>query len=237
MKKSEHPRSAVLFLHGSDRNTARFCAGLALKADVTVAAPDLRVAPEAPWPAALEDALSAYNHLCTNADDLGVNPERIVPGGDGAGALLALALVRNEYETTGEKPAGLLLFYPFLAPEGENRGESWKRYGTEFGLDAEAVTAFVDDWIADAEDRKNVSPFRAGTEGVPPTLLVVAGCDVLRDQGLAFAAKLRQANVPVRIRRYNGAIHGFLTRPGLDVFFRQGVEDAASFLGGLPGGK
>lgn len=230
----ERPVGAVLFLHGIDRNNARFCIELVRKANVAVAAPELRLSPEAPWPAALDDALAAYNHLCTNADELGIDPERIALAGDGAGALPAVAVARDEYETTGQKPAALLLFYPLVALEEENRGISWNRYATEFGLDAATVQAFTDSWIPDAEDRETASPFRTEANELPPTLLVVAGCDVLRDQGLGFATKLRRADVPVRVRRYSGAIHGFLTRPGLDAFFKQGVEDAASFLSALP---
>ena len=221
----ETPRPAVLQLHGADRDTARFCAELALDADAVVAAP------ETPWASASGDVLAAYNHLCTDADELGIDPERIYLSGDAAGALLAISIAREEFETTGEKPAGLLLFYPVLSLEPDSR-ESWKRYETGFGFDAAELVKFAEEWIPDADQRKEMSVMDAEVGNLPPTLLVVAGCDIVRDQGLAFAARLHKAGVPVRIRRYNGAIHGFLVRGGLDAFRKQAVTDASSFLSG-----
>lgn len=221
----ETPRPAVLHLHGADRDAARFCAELALSADAVVAAP------ETPWASAPGDALAAYNRLRTDADELGIDPERIYLAGDAAGGLLALSVAREEFETTGEKPAGLLLFYPVLSLEPDGR-ESWKRYETGFGFDAAELEKFAAEWCPDADQRKAMSAMDAEIGNLPPTLLVVAGCDIVRDQGLAFAARLRKADVPVRVRRYNGAIHGFLTRSGLDAFRKQAVTDAASFLSG-----
>lgn len=221
----ETPRPAVLLLHGADNGTARFRAELALRADAIVAAP------ETPWGSAPGDALAAYNHLCTKADELGIDPERIYLAGDSAGALLALSVAKEEFETNGEKPAGLLLFYPVLSLEPDSR-ESWKRYETGFGFDPAELKQFAEDWLPDAEQRKGMSAADVEPGNLPPTLLVVAGCDIVRDQGLAFAADLRKAGVPVRVRRYSGAIHGFLTRRGLDAFRQQAVTDAASFLTG-----
>ena len=221
----ETPRPAVLLLHGADRDAARFCAELALQADAVVAAP------ETPWASASGDVLAAYNHLCTDADELGIDPERIYLAGDAAGGLLAISVAREEFETTGEKPAGLLLFYPVLSLEPDNR-ESSKRYETGFGFDAAELKKFAEEWIPDADRRKEMSAMDAEVGNLPPTLLVVAGCDIVRDQGVAFASRLHQAGVPVRVRRYNGAIHGFLIRGGLDAFRKQAVTDAASFLTG-----
>lgn len=221
----ETPRPAVLLLHGIDNGTARFRAELALAADAVVAAP------ETPWASAPGDALAAYNHLCTKADELGIDPERIYLAGDAAGALLAISVAKEEFETNGEKPAGLLLFYPVLSLEPDSR-ESWKRYGTGFGFDPAELKQFAEEWLPDADCRKEMSAMDIEPGNLPPTLIVVAGCDIVRDQGLAFAARLSKAGVPVRVRRYSGAIHGFLTRRGLDAFRRQGVADAASFLSG-----
>ncbi len=235
---SAQPRGAVLFLHGIDRNTARFCSELAAKSGFMVAAPELHIAPESPWTAALDDALAAYNYLCTNADELGVDSERIFLAGDGIGALLAVAAAYNEYDTTGEKPTGLLLFYPYTAAEAENRGESWTRYGENFGYDAAAMEAFTDAWLPSAKERQETaSLFTVDPASMPPMLVIVSGCDILRDQGLKFALQLRKGEVPVRIRRYNGALHGFLTRPGLELFLQKGIADAALFLAGNGSGK
>lgn len=224
-KRDDKPRGAVLHLHGAGRDATRFCGELALRADVAVAAPDT------PWETAAGDALAAYNRLCTDADRLGIDPDRIFLSGDAAGGLLAVAAAREEFETTGEKPAGLLLFYPLLSPEPA-AGESWKRYGVGFGLDSEELERFIAEWIPDPAARKAFAFPDDAAKGMPPTLLVVAECDILRDGGTGFAAQLRHAGVQVRALRYNGAIHGFLTRPGLDTFRRRAVTDAASFLAG-----
>ena len=223
--KRDTPRGAVLHLHGAGREAAAFCAELALRADVAVAMP------ETPWETAAGDALAAYNHLCTEADRLGIDPDRICLSGDGVGGLLAVAVAREEFETTGGKPAGLLLFYPLLTLEPDS-GESWKRYGVGFGLGADEMEHFIAEWIPDPEERKAVALTDAAAEGMPPTLLVVAECDILRDGGIGFGSRLRRAGVTVRTLRYNGAIHGFLTRPGLDTFRNRAVADAASFLVG-----
>lgn len=234
------PRAAVLYLHGggwvlgSIQRCSSFCAELALKTGAAVAAPDYRLAPEAPWPAALDDVLAAYNYLTTNADDYNIDPDRLVLAGDSAGGQLAATAALKEFETTEEKPAGLILFYPVVTLEPDSR-ESWKRCGKGFNLDADLMEEFNAAYVPDPAQRKEplVSPLNAAPESFPPVLLVTAEYDILRDQATDFAAGLRKAGVPVRVRRYRGAVHGFITFPGLEIFFRQGVEDAASFLDGL----
>ena len=233
-------RVLVLYLHGggwvlgSIQRCSSFCAELALKTGAAVAAPDYRLAPEAPWPAALDDVLAAYNYLTTNADDYNIDPDRLVLAGDSAGGQLAATAALKEFETTEEKPAGLILFYPVVTLEPDNR-ESWKRCGKGFNLDADLMEEFNAAYVPDPAQRKEplVSPLNAAPESFPPVLLVTAEYDILRDQATDFAAGLRKAGVPVRVRRYRGAVHGFITFPGLEIFFRQGVEDAASFLDGL----
>ena len=219
---------------GSIQRCSSFCAELALKTGAAVAAPDYRLAPEAPWPAALDDVLAAYNYLTTNADDYNIDPDRLVLAGDSAGGQLAATAALKEFETTEEKPAGLILFYPVVTLEPDSR-ESWKRCGKGFNLDADLMEEFNAAYVPDPAQRKEplVSPLNAAPESFPPVLLVTAEYDILRDQATDFAAGLRKAGVPVRVRRYRGAVHGFITFPGLEIFFRQGVEDAASFLDGL----
>jgi len=219
----------VLLFHGADPHPASFCAGLALGADVAVASPEPGADLKSPWPEALNVALAAYNCLCANADELNIDPARIFLEGDGAGSFPALAAAKNEFETTGEKPAGLLLFYPLVSLLPDTRA-SVAKYGNGFGFDAKSAGAFIQSWIPDSKQREELSPLETDASGLPPTLIVLAECDIWHDQGVEFGVKLRLAGVPVRIRCYNGAIHGFLTREGLDAFRKQAVRDAASFV-------
>ncbi|MBS1368494.1 MAG: alpha/beta hydrolase [Lentisphaeria bacterium] len=234
---SKEPRPAILYLHGggwvlgSIQRCSRFCGELAAKSGAIVAAPDYRLAPESPYPAALDDTLAAYNFLSTGADEFGMDADRIFLAGDSAGGQLAVTAALKEFETTEEKPAGLILFYPVVTLEPDAR-ESRTLYGKGFNLDSDLMDAFGAAYVPEPAIRREpfVSPLGAELSVLPPVLLVTAEFDILRDQAAEFAQKLKKGGVPVRARRYKGAVHGFITFPGMDAFFQQGVADAASFL-------
>lgn len=113
--------------------------------------------------------LAAYNYLTTNADDYNIDPDRLVLAGDSAGGQLAATAALKEFETTEEKPAGLILFYPVVTLEPDSR-ESWKRCGKGFNLDADLMEEFNAAYVPDPAQRKEplVSPLNAAPESFPP---------------------------------------------------------------------
>ena len=226
--------AAVLYLHGggwtigSIRSCARFCRALATASGAIVAAIDYRLAPEHPYPAALEDTLIARQWL---QQQLGT--ERIYLAGDSAGGNLAIAaamqLAQNRSQAT---VSGLILFYPVTYADADG-SDSWLRNGKGYALDAELMEEFNEAY-APAEARQRdplVSPLLSpALHLLPPILLISAQFDILHDQGREFARQAEKAGVPVRARCYEGASHLFITMPGMDTYFRRAVRDAAAFI-------
>lgn len=174
---------------------------LALRTGWTVAAPDFRLAPEARFPAQLDDALAAL---------AGIEAPRIVVSGDSIGATLATSLARLVRET-GPTLAGQVLFYPNTdlrrdADYPSRRSENGKI------IEAVALERQIDLYLADPAQRKDAtaSPIVADLAGLPPTFIATAECDPLRDEGEGYALRLREAGVTLEHHRFSGAPHAFL---------------------------
>lgn len=206
----------VVFYHGGgwvlgDLDTHdNLCRFLALHAGVRVLSVDYRLAPEHPAPAAADDALAAYCHARDHAAELGADPHRIALGGDSAGGNLAAVTALTAAARNLPVPAFLLLLYP--GTDATVRRPSRDLFGEGFLLTDRDMTWFADQYVSDVAARSDprVSPLLADNlSALPPTYVVTAGFDPLRDEGEDFAAALHDAGVPVVLRRHPDLIHGF----------------------------
>nr|WP_028663095.1 alpha/beta hydrolase [Saccharomonospora halophila] len=227
----------LVFYHGggwvvgsraSHDNTARF---LAKHAQVRVLSVEYRLAPEHPFPAAQEDALTAFDFAHAKAGDLGADPDRIAVGGDSAGGNLAAVTALVTTRRGGPAPAFQLLLYP--AVDATVRRRSRDLFADGFFLTDEEMTWFVDQYAPEGVDRSDptLSPLLADDlTGLPPTYLATAGFDPLRDEGEAYATRLRQAGVPVSLSRQSDLIHGYANFLGVGRRFTEATAEAAGAL-------
>ncbi|MQA15884.1 MAG: alpha/beta hydrolase fold domain-containing protein [Pseudonocardiaceae bacterium] len=209
------------------------CRFLALHAGVRVLSVDYRLAPEHPAPAAADDALAAYRYARGNAAGLGADPRRIAVGGDSAGGNLAAVTALTAAGRGLPTPAFLLMLYP--GTDATVRRRSRDLFGDGFLLTDDAMTWFADRYVAEA-DRSDprISPLLAGNLAeLPPSYVVTAGFDPLRDEGEAFATALLEAGVPVVLRRHAGFIHGFANALLIGRFREAMFETAGALRAGL----
>jgi acetyl esterase len=186
------------------------CRLLAREAGVRVLSVDYRLAPEYPFPAAIEDAYAAFRFAVENATQLGIDPGRIALGGDSAGGNLAAGVARLAGADEGPRPAFQLLLYPWL--DLSSQRESRRLFGQGFFLTAQQLDWFKDHYLDEesAALDPRCSPLLADDlAGVAPAYIATAGFDPLRDEGEDYARALRDAGVSVALRRHLGLIHGF----------------------------
>jgi acetyl esterase len=210
------PGPLLVYFHGGgwvlcDLDTHdQTCRFIAREAGVRVLAVDYRLAPEHPFPAALEDAVAAVRFAIEEAGRLGVDPARVAVGGDSAGGNLAAVAARLLSQGEGMAPAFQLLIYP--ATDLSRKRRSYQLFQDGFFLTERQMDWYRDHYLpaADAALDPRVSPVLADDlGGLPPAHVAVAGFDVLRDEGEEYATRLRDAGVPVTIRRHEGLVHGF----------------------------
>ena len=207
------------------------CGFLAVRAGVRVLAIGYRLAPEHPFPAAVEDAVTAYHFAREHAAELGADPRAIALGGDSAGANLAAATAQLAARSAEPTPVFLLLFYPPC--DAVNRAPSRELFASGFLLTDADIVWFCDHYLPSTVDRGDprASILLAGDlSGMPPTYLVTAGFDPIRDEGEMYARRLAEAGVPVVLRRQPALVHGFVNMIGLSPRCRAAVSEAASAL-------
>ncbi len=195
-----------------------FCQELAGRGACTVIAIDYRLAPEHPFPAAPEDCLHAVHWIADHLGDFGPSNGRLVIAGDSAGGNLAAVTCLELDADTRAKVSGALLIYP--AVEYHDAGfASYVERATGQTLTASLMRWFWATYLAGTDptsDRAGRAfPLRSRQLGsLPPTLLVTAEFDPLRDEGIAFGDKLRQAGVELQYRHFDNAAHGFACSEG-----------------------
>ena len=193
---------------------------------------DYRLAPKYKFPTAVEDCYDAVLWAAEGAKYWKIDTDRIFIAGDSAGGNLAAAAALKEYDQTGKTPAGVLLFYP-VTDLSDRNSLSRQRYGKGYALDADLMDAFLDCYLPAGKQTHEIrylSPLKTDLSSFPPALIVTSEYDILHDQGCAFAEALKQKKRRVIHHDYKGAVHIFITVPGMDSFFRRAVHDAASFL-------
>jgi acetyl esterase len=211
------PLPALVFFHGGgwvigDLETHDvLCRQLTAEGRVAVVSVDYRLAPEHKFPAAADDAWAATRWVVAHARDIGVDPARLAVGGDSAGGNLA-AVVALMARDAGAPSIGLqVLIYPVTDLGMATR--SYTELAEGYLLTRDSMRWFIAHYLKAADEAGDwrASPLRARSlAGVAPALIVTAGFDPLRDEGEAYAAKLREAGVRVDYLSYGGMIHGFV---------------------------
>ena len=219
------------FALGSLASTDPLCRLLAAQSGVRVLSVDYRLAPEYPYPAALEDAIAAYHGARAAAAVLGADPALIAVGGDSAGANLALVVAQQQATTGGPLPAFVLALYPVT--DIDRSGGSRDLFGNGFGLTAEYIRELERLYLPDgvpSDDTRGAILRADDLSGMPPVYLSTAGFDPLRDEGEELAERLNEAGVPVVARRFPGLVHGYASFTAVCAAARDATLDAASAL-------
>ena len=221
MAPTGNPKPIVVFYHGggwtigSLNSHDRPCRYLCHRADCIVVSVDYRLAPEHKFPAAVEDALAAFNWVAANAHDLGGAPDMVAVAGDSAGGNLA-AVIAQLTRSQALKPAFQLLIYP--ATDFAMNTPSHASCGEGYLLTRPSMEWFRDQYLNGTQEQQDprASPLKAADfKGLPPSMVITAGFDPLRDEGKAYADALTAAGVPVVYRNFDGLIHGFINTLGV----------------------
>lgn len=234
-------RPALLYLHGGGwcfggiNSCARYCAALAAEADIAVIALDYPLAPESPYPAALNACAEAFDYLVSHADSLGIDPQRISVGGDSAGGNLALALALSKGENGADSQSirSLVLFYPVVYA-GNDGSDSWRAFGEGYGLDSSLMDAFNSAYIGSTDVENPLISLIFATDAslrtLPPVLMVNAERDILLDQCSRMAERMEAAGCSLRREILPSTVHLFITVPGQPTAFRTAVTLSSDFL-------
>ncbi|MFF1556820.1 alpha/beta hydrolase [Streptomyces sp. NPDC058279] len=183
------------------------CRALAAGSGAVVVSADYRLAPEHPWPAAPDDALTVLLWARAQAGPLGCDPDGVTVAGDSSGGNLAAVTALRAPGLV----AGQLLVYPPL--DATMRSPSVDRFARGYFHTAAHMAWYWDQYGGDPS-HPHVSPLSAvDVSGLPRTLMILADCDVLRDEGLAYARRLAAAGVDCTVQLYPGVFHGFLGLP------------------------
>ncbi len=227
----------VVFFHGGgfvlgdlDSHDAP-CRYIADRARVRVLAVDYRLAPETIFPAAADDAVAATAWALTHADQLGADPARVAVCGDSAGGNLSAVAARELALAGGAQPAFSLLFYPVTGADPANRSRD--TFASGYFLTRADIDWFHDQYTPepgqDTDPRFDVL-HADGLAGIGRTHVVVAGFDPLRDEGAAYAQRLRDAGVEATTQLAPGELHGFLNLVGVSADARVDVDAALDVL-------
>jgi acetyl esterase/lipase len=222
---------ALLCLHGGGyiAGTAKhfrpFFGAMARELQLTGTSVDYRLAPEHPFPAALDDALAAYQGLL----DTGIAADRVVVTGESAGGGLAAALVIAARDRGLPLPRALLLWWPFLDLTGE--GETVASNAGKDFLTRQLIELSASSYLAGTDPREPLAaPLFADPTGLPPIHLQVGEFDLLRSDAETFAARAREAGVPVELIVKEGGVHGFATSGDDLPEGREAIAAAATWL-------
>jgi acetyl esterase len=205
----------LLYLHGGGFTIGNLethdslCRQIALRSGVAVVALDYRLAPEHRFPTAVEDSWAAMRWLAEQGATLGLDGSRLAVGGDSAGGTLAAVCALHARDT------GLPLALQLLITPGTTAHQdtpSHLQFASGFLLEGEGITWFFDHYIDKAQRHDwRFAPLEADeAEGVAPACVILAECDPLIDEGVAYADKLRAAHVPVDLELYRGVTHDFI---------------------------
>jgi acetyl esterase len=229
--------SLLVYLHGGgwvvcDLDTHdNLCRFLAAEAEVLVLSVAYRLAPEHPFPAAVEDALAAFRHARENASDFGADPEGVAIGGDSAGGNLAAVVSRLTVVEDDRTPAFCLSLYPVTDLSAKRR--SYRLFGDGFVLTEAQMDWYRSRYLPDdaaALDPRASPVLAEDLTGLPQTYVATAGFDPLRDEAEDYARRLGEAGVPVGLRRHRGLVHGFANAVGTTRFGHAAMREAAGAL-------
>jgi acetyl esterase len=233
------PRPGFIYFHGGGwvignlETHDNICRALARRSGAVGIAVDYRLSPEAKFPAALEDCYAATEWLAANAEQLGIDPARIVVAGDSAGANMATVVAIMARDKKGPPIALQALIYPVTDLRAATA--SREEFAEGYFLTRAGMDWFTDQYLARPEDAKHphASPFYTESlAGLPPALVITAECDPLRDEGEAYARRMEQAGVPLEYRCYPGMIHPFFSMLGVLPAASEAADQVAAAIRG-----
>ena len=230
--EGDGPWPTMLYLHGGgfvigdldthDQICRRICSG----ASCVVVSVAYRLAPEAPFPAAVEDASAAVLWVAERLADLGGN-DLLAVGGDSAGANLSAVVAQQHRDLVGAQ----VLIYPATHPLGDYASRADNAEG--YLLEAATMDWFFTHYGPADPDDPRVAPLLGDLTGLAPALVVTAEYDPLRDEGEAYADALAAAGVPVDRIRYDGLIHGFIDMAAMSPAAAAALDDLVRRIGAL----
>jgi acetyl esterase len=235
------PHPLLVFYHGGgftygDLETHDgVCRILCRHAGAHVLAVDYRLAPEHPFPAAVEDAHNALQWAFENAARVGADRSRVGVGGDSAGGNLAAVVSQLAARNGGPAPGLQLLIYP--ATDMTTRHRSRELFSEGFLLSDREMDWYTDNYLGTARTSASdprASPLLAeDLSGLAPAFVVTAAFDPLRDEGEAYAQALQAAGTPTTLRRFPGFIHGFINAAGVSRTARDALVEIAGVTRGM----
>lgn len=231
------PRPALLYLHGGGfvlgtlDGADEVARAIAARSGWDVLSLEYRLAPEHPYPAALEDALDALAWLRDHGPELGLDPDSIAVGGDSAGGTLAAALCLHLRDHGHPLPAAQVLIYPAVDDRFDT--PSWTEFADAPMLTTADARWFWEQYVGtDPEVIDHyAAPMKAASlRGLPPALVLTAEVDPMRDDGETYAARLLADGVPVTLIRFAGVFHGFFTEVGTFTQTDSAIDEAVRHL-------
>ncbi len=216
---AQAPLPVIVYLHGtgwvfgSTQTHDRLIRELAVGAQAAVVFPEYRLSPEASYPTALEESYMAVKWVAERGQEHGMDPQRLAVAGDSVGGNMAAVVTLLSRERGGPDIRLQLLFYPVTDASFDTA--SYHQFAEGYHLRRDAMIWSWDQYTRHPGERNEItaSPLRASTQqlqGLPPALVITAEADVLRDEGEAYANKLREAGVRVMAVRFQGTIHDFV---------------------------
>jgi acetyl esterase len=231
----------ILYVHGagwvlgSPETHDLLVRNLAVGAQAAVVFPHYRRAPEAQYPSQIDEAYATATWIVEHGGEHGLDPDHLAIAGDSVGGNLTIAVTLMAKDRGGPSFAAQLLYYP-VTDAGMDTG-SYHQFAEGYFLTRAGMAWFWDQYLPDESRRTEIlaSPLRASAEelaGLPPALVINGEADVLRDEGEAYATRLRAAGVPVTATRYGGIIHDFvMLHPLADTHAaRAATTQGAAFL-------
>lgn len=243
--KNDHDRPLIIYFHGGgwaygDLETHHgFCKMLCAQSTCSIVSVDYRLAPEHPYPAAADDCLTATDWIAGHIKQLGPSNGTMILTGDSAGANLATATCLELEPDIRENVAGEILIYP-VTDHYSRKFPSYTEKAKGYRLTSKMMSEFWDTYLGTPEPDQQAGYFvqalplqAADVSGLPPTLLITADNDPLRDEGVAYAEKLQQAGVSTEYRNFIGTEHGFACTMGPSPEFHSFMDDLVIWLDNL----
>lgn len=236
--EGEGPFPALVYYHGGGwviGSVEMFEAAnrlVATEGNAVVVSVDYRLAPENPYPTPIEDCYAALEWVAANAAEINVDPAKISVGGDSAGGNLSTVIAKKALDNNGPSIQSQILIYPVTNLEFDT--DSYNEFAEGFGLDRDLMKWFGIHYVGDEKlyNEPDVSPLKYDSvQGLPPAIIIAAENDVLKDEGVAYAEKLKQHGVNVQYELIPGVIHGFYSN--MDFFgdeTKQSVQHIVNFL-------
>lgn len=233
------PYPVLVYAHGGgfvrgDLDTHdHVCRELCTTAPCLVASVDYRLAPEHPFPAALEDCLFVTRWAHVNAVALGGESRSLFVAGDSAGGNLVAMVCLRAREGLHPPIQGQLLFYPVTA-HYDPPTPSQREFAEGYFLTRDSIRWFIDQYLGGSLTAADAFPLAAGDlHGLPPALVLTAECDPLRDEGEAYAERLRASGVACAYRCVEGMLHGFMAQTDLHPQARKAMRAACEWIRAL----